>query len=36
LHVEADAFKITVQEEPIRAQIDVPVQEQMIVELYSK
>ena len=36
LHVEADAFKITIQDEPIRTQIDVPVQEQMIVELYSK
>ncbi len=36
LHVEADTFKITVQTEPIRAQIDVPVTEQMIVELYSK
>lgn len=36
LHVEADAFKITIQGQPIRTQIDVPVNEQMIVELYSK
>jgi len=36
LHVEPDAYKITVQDVPVRDQIDVPVQEQMIVELYSK
>jgi small subunit ribosomal protein S4 len=36
LDVEANNFKATVRELPIRAQIDVPVREQLIVELYSK
>ncbi len=36
LHVEADNFKVTVQDVPARSQIDAPVTEQMIVELYSK
>ena len=29
-------FKVTVRELPLRDQIDVPVREQLIVELYSK
>ncbi len=36
LQTDADAFKITVIDRPMRTQIDAPVQEQMIVELYSK
>lgn len=36
LEVKADAFEVTVRELPERAQIDVPVREQLIVELYSK
>ncbi len=36
LSTDTDAKKITVNGFPIRAQIDIPVQEQMIVELYSK
>jgi small subunit ribosomal protein S4 len=36
LQTDADAFKITVVDRPVRSQIDAPVQEQMIVELYSK
>jgi small subunit ribosomal protein S4 len=36
LQTDADAFKITVIDRPVRSQIDAPVQEQMIVELYSK
>ncbi len=32
----ADEFKVTVYSEPIREQIDVPIREQLIVELYSK
>jgi small subunit ribosomal protein S4 len=36
LDVEASDFKATVRDLPIRAQIDVPVREQLIVELYSK
>jgi small subunit ribosomal protein S4 len=36
LEVEANEFKATIRELPIRAQIDVPVREQLIVELYSK
>jgi small subunit ribosomal protein S4 len=32
---DADA-KVTVRDVPLRAQIDVPVREQLIVELYSK
>ena len=31
-----DDFSATVRELPIREQIDVPVREQLIVELYSK
>ena len=31
-----DAFSATVRELPIREQIDVPIREQLIVELYSK
>lgn len=34
--VEKDQLRATVRELPVRGQIDVPVQEQMIVELYSK
>jgi len=36
LEVEAGAHKSTVRDLPIREQIDVPVREQLIVELYSK
>jgi small subunit ribosomal protein S4 len=36
LEVEAGDFKVTVRDLPIREQIDVPVREQLIVELYSK
>ncbi len=36
LEVEAGAHKVTVRDLPIREQIDVPVREQLIVELYSK
>jgi small subunit ribosomal protein S4 len=36
LDVEASQFKATVRELPLREQIDVPVREQLIVELYSK
>jgi small subunit ribosomal protein S4 len=36
LRLEAGELKITVDREPARDEIDVPVQEQMIVELYSK
>jgi small subunit ribosomal protein S4 len=36
LDVEASAHKATVRELPLREQIDVPVREQLIVELYSK
>ena len=32
----ADEFKATVRDLPLREQIDVPVREQLIVELYSK
>ena len=31
-----DDFQITVRELPVREQIDIPVREQLIVELYSK
>ncbi len=31
-----DDFKVTVYTEPLREQIDVPIREQLIVELYSK
>ncbi|MEX0664022.1 MAG: 30S ribosomal protein S4 [Acidimicrobiia bacterium] len=36
LDVKADAFQATVRDLPLREQIDVPVREQLIVELYSK
>ena len=36
LNTDVDARKITVQTMPVRNEIDVPVQEQLIVELYSK
>lgn len=36
LRLEPGELKITVLEQPSRESIDVPVQEQMIVELYSK
>lgn len=36
LQSDASAFKITVIDHPVRSQIDAPVTEQMIVELYSK
>jgi small subunit ribosomal protein S4 len=36
LDVTVDEFKATVRDLPLRAQIDVPVREQLIVELYSK
>jgi small subunit ribosomal protein S4 len=36
LDVKPDAYEVTVRELPERAQIDVPVREQLIVELYSK
>jgi small subunit ribosomal protein S4 len=36
LNLEAGELRITVLAEPAREMIDVPVQEQMIVELYSK
>jgi small subunit ribosomal protein S4 len=36
LEVSADDFKATVRDLPLREQIDVPVREQLIVELYSK
>jgi small subunit ribosomal protein S4 len=36
LSTDTDAKKITVNALPARTQIDIPVQEQMIVELYSK
>jgi small subunit ribosomal protein S4 len=36
LDVEAGDFKVTVRDLPMRAQIDVPVREQLIVELFSK
>ncbi len=36
LQSDPSEFKITVIDVPIRAHIDAPVQEQMIVELYSK
>jgi small subunit ribosomal protein S4 len=32
----ADGFSVTVYNEPLREQIDVPLREQLIVELYSK
>jgi small subunit ribosomal protein S4 len=36
LEVQAGDFKATVRDLPLREQIDVPVREQLIVELYSK
>jgi len=36
MDVEASSFKATVRDLPLREQIDVPVREQLIVELYSK
>ena len=36
LETDVDAFKITVRDLPVRSQIDAPVTEQLIVELYSK
>ena len=36
LEVEASNHKATVRDLPLREQIDVPVREQLIVELYSK
>jgi small subunit ribosomal protein S4 len=36
LEVEANNHKATVRDLPLREQIDVPVREQLIVELYSK
>jgi small subunit ribosomal protein S4 len=36
LQTDASDFKITIVDAPVRSQIDAPVQEQMIVELYSK
>ena len=36
LEVTADDFKAVVRDLPLRDQIDVPVREQLIVELYSK
>jgi small subunit ribosomal protein S4 len=36
LEVSAGDFKATVRDLPLREQIDIPVREQLIVELYSK
>ena len=36
LDVNAGEFKVTVRDLPLREQIDIPVREQLIVELYSK
>ena len=36
LETNTDEFKITVRDVPVRSQIDAPVTEQLIVELYSK
>ena len=36
LEVSAGEFKATVRDLPLREQIDIPVREQLIVELYSK
>ena len=36
LEVATGDFKATVRDLPLREQIDVPVREQLIVELYSK
>jgi small subunit ribosomal protein S4 len=34
--VGGDGFEVTVRELPVRDQIDIPVREHLIVELYSK
>ncbi|MGH2812286.1 MAG: 30S ribosomal protein S4 [Actinomycetota bacterium] len=36
MRLEAGELRITIEREPGREEIDIPVQEQMIVELYSK
>jgi small subunit ribosomal protein S4 len=36
LESDPNTFKVTILNEPVRSQIDAPVTEQMIVELYSK
>ena len=36
LQTDPENFKVTVLDKPVRSQIDAPVNEQMIVELYSK
>ena len=36
MDVDDDGHRATVRELPIREQIDIPVREQLIVELYSK
>jgi len=36
LEVDAGEHKVTLRDLPLREQIDVPVREQLIVELYSK
>ncbi len=36
LDAESASFKATVRDLPLREQIDIPVREQLIVELYSK
>ena len=36
LETAEGGLQVTVSELPVRAQIDVPVREQLIVELYSK
>jgi len=36
LEADAEAFKISVKNLPTREEIDVPVNEMLIVELYSK
>ncbi len=36
LAVDDDGFEVTVNEIPVREQIDIPVREHLIVELYSK
>ncbi len=36
LEAEADGFQVTVRSLPLREHIDVPVREQLIIELYSK
>ena len=36
IEIGAEGFQVTINELPVREQIDVPVREQLIVELYSK